>query len=74
MASEAKKLKTNATQCQTGKCANLSKVNKVELKTLKIKSTKVKTTEVKREQSDSMGSAVYMIWSSMFLGMSESLI
>jgi hypothetical protein len=28
-ASEAKKLKTNATQCQTGKCAKLSKVNKV---------------------------------------------
>ena len=49
-ASEAKKLKTNATQCQTGKCANLSKVNKAELKTVKIKSTKVKTTEVKKEQ------------------------
>ena len=50
-ASEAKKLKTNVTQCQTGKCANLSKVNKVELKTVKIKSTKVKTTEVKKEQN-----------------------
>ena len=50
-ASEAKKLKTNATQCQTRKCANLSKVNKAELKTVKIKSTKVKTTEVKKEQN-----------------------
>ena len=43
-ASEATKLKTNATQCQTGKCAKLSKVDNVELKTMKIKSTKIKTT------------------------------
>ena len=50
-ASEAKKLKSNATQCQTGKCANLSKVDKVELKTVKIKSTKVKSTKVKKEQN-----------------------
>ena len=49
-ASEAKKLKTNTTQCQTGKCAKLSKVDKVELKTVKIKSTKVKSTKVKKEQ------------------------
>ena len=45
-ASEARKLKTNSTQCQTGNCAKLSKVDKVELKTVKnIKSTKVKTTK-----------------------------
>jgi hypothetical protein len=49
-ASEAKKLKTNTTQCQTGKCAKLSKVDKVELKTVKIKSTKVKSTKVKRNK------------------------
>ena len=49
-ASEAKKLKTNTTQCQTEKCAKLSKVDKVELKTVKIKSTKVKSTKVKKEQ------------------------
>jgi hypothetical protein len=40
-----------STQCQTGKCAKLSKVDKVELKTVKIKSTKVKTTKVKKEQN-----------------------
>jgi hypothetical protein len=34
-----------------GKCANLSKVDKVELKTVKIKSTKVKSTKVKKEQN-----------------------
>ena len=50
-ASKARKLKSNSTQCQTGKCAKLSKVDKVELKTVKIKSTKVKTTKVKKEQN-----------------------
>jgi hypothetical protein len=35
-ASEVRKLKTNSTQCQTGNCAKLSKVDKGELKTVKI--------------------------------------